>query len=89
MVSVRMSTLKVEAANSSEILIKIYQNDSNISINDLRFSLWLIFNVDFVLGSLHRMDVGDFANISEVHDASIFRIQVYTLVSFYICSVVF
>jgi hypothetical protein len=61
-----MSTLKMEAANFPETLVNIYQDDSNIRINDLRFSLWLFIDIDSLLWSLHRMGVGDFANVSEV-----------------------
>jgi hypothetical protein len=35
----------------------------------------LIIDVDFVLGLLRRMDVGDVANVSEVHTTSIFSVD--------------
>jgi hypothetical protein len=33
----------------------------------------MVFNVDWVLGWVHCVDMGDAAYISEVHPASIFR----------------
>jgi hypothetical protein len=32
---------------------------------------------DYILGSLHRVDVGSIAGISEMHAASIFRVEVF------------
>jgi hypothetical protein len=47
-------------------------------------SRWLIIDVGCVLGLLHRVDVGNVADVSEVHAPSIFSVEVWRLVSFYI-----
>jgi hypothetical protein len=39
-------------------------------------------DINFVLGLLNRVSVGNVAEISEVYAASIFRIEVYRLVGF-------
>jgi hypothetical protein len=52
---------------------------------DFGFSRWLIIDVDFVLGLLHRVDVSDAADVSKVHAASIFRVEVCRLMS--LCSI--
>jgi hypothetical protein len=44
---------------------------------------WEIAGVNSVLGLLHRVDLGDVTDISEVHVASIFRVKVSKLVSCY------
>jgi hypothetical protein len=38
-------------------------------------SRWLIIGVDTVLGLLNHADLGDVANVSEVHAASYFRVE--------------
>jgi hypothetical protein len=55
---------------------------------DYGFSQWLIIDVDFILGLLHYVDVDDVGDISKIHSASIFRVQVCRLVSFYVYSVI-
>lgn len=45
------------------------------------FPLWLIVGVNSGLGLLRIVVVGDFADVSEVHVASIFRVEVCSLVS--------
>lgn len=41
-----------------------------------RFPRWSVVDVDFVLGLLHCMVVGDDADVSEAYAAPIFRVQV-------------
>lgn len=48
----------------------------------LKSVYYLSFDVNYVLGLLHRMVVEDGTDISEVHYASIFRVEVCRLVSF-------
>jgi hypothetical protein len=43
---------------------------------DFRISQLIIFDVHFVLVCLHLVDVGRLADLSEVHDASFFKIEV-------------
>jgi hypothetical protein len=49
---------------------------------DLMRSQWLPVVVESVLGWLHCMDVGNVADILEVHAASIFRVQIYRVGEF-------
>jgi hypothetical protein len=41
-----------------------------------RFSRWFIIDVNSVFELLHLVDVGDGADVSEMHAASIFRVYV-------------
>jgi hypothetical protein len=50
-------------------------------ITDFSVSLWLIIDVNSVLGLLHLVVVDDVANISELHAASFFRVKVCWLVN--------
>jgi hypothetical protein len=45
------------------------------SIIDFRFSRLLIHDVGSVHRSLHRVDVGSVADVSEIHASSIFRVE--------------
>jgi hypothetical protein len=47
---------------------------------NVRFSGWSVVDVDSVLRLLHCMSVGD-VDITDVHSASICRVEVYRLVS--------
>jgi hypothetical protein len=49
--------------------------------NYFSFPLWLIIDVSSVFGLLPIVVVGDVVDVSEVHDASIFRVKVCRLVS--------
>jgi hypothetical protein len=51
---------------------------------DFWLSWWLITDADFVLVLLHCVDVDNADNISKAHGASIFRVKVCWLVSFYL-----
>jgi hypothetical protein len=42
------------------------------------------FDVNSVLGLLHHVVVGSVVDVSEVHSASIFRVEVCRLVSYYV-----
>jgi hypothetical protein len=53
----------------------IYPTLYTIQNTDFRLSRWLT-DVNSVLGMLHRVDVGDVADVSEVHAALIFRVKV-------------
>jgi hypothetical protein len=53
-------------------------NKFKYSLIDFVLSWWLITDVNSVLGLLHYADM---ANILEVHDATIFRFELCTLVS--------
>jgi hypothetical protein len=57
---------------------------SCLPISDFRLLQWLITDVNSVLWLLHRVDVGNVADISEVHAASIFRIEVW--ISEFLCT---
>jgi hypothetical protein len=59
----------------------MFQSDSNI-LTDFRLSRWLIIDANSVLGRC--VNVGDIANVSEVHSASIFRVEVCRVATFYI-----
>jgi hypothetical protein len=49
---------------------------SSCVLTNFRLLQWFIVDVDSALGILHHVDVGSAANISEVHAASRFRIEV-------------
>jgi hypothetical protein len=55
---------------------KVSPHKSKIVITDFRLSWQLIGDVNCVLGLLHRVVMGDVAEVSEVRAASIFRIAV-------------
>jgi hypothetical protein len=47
-----------------------------MDLTDFRLSQWFIVDVDSACGSLHHVDVGSVAKLSEVHAASIFRVRI-------------
>jgi hypothetical protein len=53
----------------------------HLSVTDFRLSLWLLIEVNSVLGLLHRVVVGDVVDVSEVHAGSIFIVEVCRLMS--------
>jgi hypothetical protein len=53
-----------------------------VSSSDYMLSRSLITDVNYVLGFLHFVVVDDVADVSKVHAASIFRVEVCVLVSF-------
>jgi hypothetical protein len=46
----------------------------------IRLPRWLIVAVNYVFGLLHCVDVGDLADVSKEHAASIFRIEACRLI---------
>jgi hypothetical protein len=46
-----------------------------LNSTDFMISQWFIADVDGALGSLHCVSMGSVADISEVHAASIFRVE--------------
>lgn len=53
---------------------------------DVRPPRWSITDVNFVLGLLHRAVLGDVADVSEVHVASIFRVEVLYVLPIKACN---
>jgi hypothetical protein len=63
------------------IIIIIIISIQFIIAADFRLSRWLIIDVNYVLGLLHSMIVGDVPDLSEVHAASIFKVEVCRFMS--------
>jgi hypothetical protein len=49
---------------------------TDIIIIDFRLSWWLTVDSNFILGLLHCMAVGNVGDVSEIYNASIFRVKV-------------
>jgi hypothetical protein len=47
-----------------------------VSLDDLWLTHWLTIGINFVLGLLHGLVVGNLANVLEVHAVSILRTDV-------------
>jgi hypothetical protein len=61
-------------------ILKLWNDECNNVIP----SWWLTINIDSVLELLHSADVGDVANVSKIFSASIFRVEMWSLGTFYI-----
>jgi hypothetical protein len=49
-------------------------------------SRWVIFYVNYVLGLLRCVNMGNVADVSEVHYASIVTVEMRKLVNFAVCT---
>jgi hypothetical protein len=58
-------------------------------MTDFRISWWSILDADSLLGLLHLVDMGDVAGALEVYAASIFMVEMYRMVSFFVHIVLF
>jgi hypothetical protein len=74
------STLKLETICSSETS----DDTQRTTLRNIPEDRTLIIDVKYVLKLFHRVVVGDVAEVSEVHAASIFRVDVCRLVSCFV-----
>jgi hypothetical protein len=48
------------------LILLNFESGLNVLNTDFRLSWWLVIDVNFVLGLLHHMVVGDDADVSEI-----------------------
>jgi uncharacterized paraquat-inducible protein A len=61
----------------------VLERNKEMPITDFWLSQWSIIDINSVLWLLQRVNVGNFADISEAHAAAIFNIEVW--ISEFLC----